>query len=108
MGFEDKYTANGVFTEDELKVAKKEVVANVKAAVKFADESPMPPVELAKELEYPDASGTDYNKKIAPAFADEINSKTISAEQMEIINAHVSALQEKAKAGQITIGDAIN
>jgi len=106
--FETKYISEGVFTEEELKTVKKEVTADIKAAVKFADESPMPPVELAKELEYPDASGTDYNKKIAPAFADEINSKTISAEQMEIINAHVSALQEKAKAGQITIGDAIN
>ena len=106
--FETKYISEGVFTEEELKTVKKELTADIKAAVKFADESPMPPVGLAKELEYPDASGTYYNKKIVPAFADEINSKTISAEQMEIINAHVSALQEKAKALQITIGDAIN
>lgn len=106
--FEDKYTANGMFTEDELKEAKKEVLASVKAAVKFADESPMPPVELAKQLEYPDAPDTDYNTKPAPAFADAVNARTISPEQMETITAHIAALREKAKAGDISIGDAIN
>jgi len=106
--FEDKYTANGVFTEDELKAAKKEILADVKAAVKFADESPMPPVELAKELEYPDAPDTDYNTKPAPAFADAVNARTISTEQMDTINAHIDGLREKAKAGEISIGDAIN
>jgi len=35
--FEDMYTANDMFTEDELKETKKEVLAEVKAAVKFAD-----------------------------------------------------------------------
>ena len=53
--FERKYTENGMFTEDELKEARKEILADVKKAVEFADQSPMPPVELAKELEYPDA-----------------------------------------------------
>mmetsp|Transcript_15863 Transcript_15863/g.32500 ORF Transcript_15863/g.32500 Transcript_15863/m.32500 type:complete len:818 (-) Transcript_15863:203-2656(-) len=106
--FEDKYTASGMFTEDELKEAKKEVLASVKAAVKFADESPMPPVELAKQLEYPDAPDTDYNTKPAPAFADAVNARTISPEQMETITAHIAALREKAKTGDISIGDAIN
>mmetsp|Transcript_7199 Transcript_7199/g.15564 ORF Transcript_7199/g.15564 Transcript_7199/m.15564 type:complete len:814 (-) Transcript_7199:151-2592(-) len=106
--FEDKYTANGVFTEDELKAAKKEILADVKAAVKFADESPMPPVELAKELEYPDAPDTDYNTKPAPAHADAVNARTISPEQMDTITAHIDGLREKAKAGEISIGDAIN
>jgi len=106
--FEDKYTANGVFTEDELKEFKKEVLAEVKAAVKFADESDMPPVELAKELEYPDAPDTDYNLKPAPAFADAVNARTISPEQMETVQAHIAGLREKAIAGDISIGDAIN
>eukprot|EP00584_Thalassiosira_punctigera_P013754 CAMPEP_0172551846 /NCGR_PEP_ID=MMETSP1067-20121228/41508_1 /TAXON_ID=265564 ORGANISM="Thalassiosira punctigera, Strain Tpunct2005C2" /NCGR_SAMPLE_ID=MMETSP1067 /ASSEMBLY_ACC=CAM_ASM_000444 /LENGTH=814 /DNA_ID=CAMNT_0013339693 /DNA_START=231 /DNA_END=2675 /DNA_ORIENTATION=- len=106
--FEEKYTANGVFTEDELKAAKKEILADVKAAVKFADESPMPPVELAKELEYPDAPDTDYNTKPVPAFADAVNARTISPEQMETITSHIDGLREKAKAGDISIGDAIN
>ena len=106
--FEEKYTANGVFTEDELKAAKKAVVADVKAAVQFADTSPMPPVELAKELEYPDAPDTDYNQRPAPAMADAVNARTISPEQMEVVTAHIDALQDKARAGDISIGDAIN
>jgi TPP-dependent pyruvate/acetoin dehydrogenase alpha subunit/pyruvate/2-oxoglutarate/acetoin dehydrogenase E1 component len=106
--FEEKYLANGMFTEDELKAAKKEILAEVKEAVKFADESPMPPVELAKELEYPDAPDTDYNNKPAPAFADAVNARTISPEQMDTITAHIAALREKANAGDISIGDAIN
>lgn len=106
--FEAKYLANGVFTEDELKDARKEILADVKAAVKFADESPMPPVELAKELEYPDVPDTDYNNKIAPAFADAVNARNISPEQMAAVKAHIEQLQEKAKNGDISIGDAIN
>jgi len=105
-GFESKYA--DLFTEAELKDAKKEVLAQVKAAVKFADESPMPPVELAKELEFPDAPDTDYNLKVAPAFADEVNARTISPDQMTVIEDHLAALRAKAVAGEISIGDAIN
>merc|ERR1712071_668056 len=47
--FEAKYVDSGVFTEDELKAARKDILADIKASVKFADESPMPPVELGKE-----------------------------------------------------------
>jgi TPP-dependent pyruvate/acetoin dehydrogenase alpha subunit/pyruvate/2-oxoglutarate/acetoin dehydrogenase E1 component len=106
--FEDKYIGNGVFTEDELKTARKEVLAGVKESVKFADESPMPPMELAKQLEYPDAVDTDYNLKAPPAFADEVNKRTISPEQMQNVQNHISALHDKARAGDISIGDAIN
>eukprot|EP00566_Odontella_aurita_P008764 CAMPEP_0113531974 /NCGR_PEP_ID=MMETSP0015_2-20120614/3792_1 /TAXON_ID=2838 /ORGANISM="Odontella" /LENGTH=811 /DNA_ID=CAMNT_0000430865 /DNA_START=191 /DNA_END=2626 /DNA_ORIENTATION=- /assembly_acc=CAM_ASM_000160 len=106
--FESKYTTNGVFTEDELKEARKEILADVKTAVKFADESPMPPVELAKELEYPDVPDTDYNTKPAPAFADEVNARTISPEQMATIQEHIAMLQDRANKGEISIGDAIN
>lgn len=106
--FESKYIGNGVFSEDEMKEARKEILADVKAAVKFADESPMPPVELAKELEYPDAPDTDYNNRPGPAYADEVNARNISPEQMATINEHIATLQEKAKKGDISIGDAIN
>jgi len=106
--FEAKYTASGVFTEDELKAARKAVLADVKAAVKFADESSMPPVELAKELEYPDAPDTDYNAKIAPAYADKVNARTISDEQMSTVQDHITALRAKSDAGDLSIGDAIN
>jgi len=107
-GFEDKYIAKGVFTEDELKAARKEILADVKKSVQFADESPMPPVELAKELEFPDAPDTDYNLNSGPDFAEEVNARTISDEQMGTIQAHIDALTAKAKAGEISIGDAIN
>mmetsp|Transcript_25762 Transcript_25762/g.38290 ORF Transcript_25762/g.38290 Transcript_25762/m.38290 type:complete len:774 (-) Transcript_25762:115-2436(-) len=106
--FEATYIEKGVFTAEELKAARKEVLAEVKASVKFADESPMPPESLAKELEYPDAVDTDYNLKTPPAFADEVNARTISPEQMATITTHIEALQEKARAGDISIGDAIN
>jgi len=108
-GFEAKYIDQlGVFTEDELKDAKKEIMAQVKDAVKFADDSPMPPVELAKELEFPDAPDTDYNLREGPAFADEVNARTISPEQMSTVQDHIAALVAKAEAGEISIGDAIN
>lgn len=106
--FEDMHTASGMFTEGELKAAKKEVLTEVKAAVKFADESAMPAVELAKELEYPDAVDTDYNLKQGPEWADEVNARTISPEKMATVQAHIADLQGKAKAGDISIGDAIN
>lgn len=37
-------------TEAELSAVKKKVQREIKEAVNFADESPMPPVELAKEV----------------------------------------------------------
>ena len=49
---------------DEVKATQSKAC---KDAVKFADESPAPPATLAKELEFPDAPGTDYNLKTAPA-----------------------------------------
>jgi TPP-dependent pyruvate/acetoin dehydrogenase alpha subunit/pyruvate/2-oxoglutarate/acetoin dehydrogenase E1 component len=106
--FEEMYTSNGMFTEEELKATKKQVLTEVKACVEFADKSPMPPVELAKELEYPDPVDTDYNLKEGPSFTDEVNSRTISPEKMETVKAHIAALQEKARVGDISIGDAIN
>jgi len=106
--FEDKYISSGVFAEEELKAARKEVLADVKAAMKFADDSPEPPEDLAKQLEFPDPVDTDYDLKPAPAFADEVNARTISPAQMETVQAHITALHEKANAGEITIGDAIN
>jgi len=106
--FEAKYTANGMFTEEELKATRKEILAEVKKSVKFADDSEMPPVTLAKELEYPDAPDTDYNTKVAPAFADAVNERTINSDQMDNVQAHISALREKSNAGELSIGDAIN
>ena len=106
--FENLYTEKGVFTEDELKQARKEVLAHVKEAVKFADDSPMPAVDLAKELEYPDVPSTDYNTRAAPVYTDAVNSRTIDDDQMAVIQQHIADLTKKAQAGEISIGDAIN
>jgi TPP-dependent pyruvate/acetoin dehydrogenase alpha subunit/pyruvate/2-oxoglutarate/acetoin dehydrogenase E1 component len=107
-GFEEKHISSGMFTEEELKEARKEVLADVKKSVEFADKSPMPPVELAKELEFPDDPDTDYNLREGPAFADEVNARTISAEKMKNVQDHMASLIAKAEAGEISIGDAIN
>lgn len=106
--FEEDQIAAGVFTDDELKAARKEVLGDVKKCVQFAEQSPMPPVDLAKQLEYPDAPDTDYNTKEGPTWADEVNTRTIPPEQMETIQAHIATLRKKAKAGDISIGDSIN
>lgn len=106
--FEARYVGNGVFNAEELKAARGEVLKQVKEAIKFADESPMPPVDLAKELEYPDVPSTDYNTKSAPSFTDAVNCRTISDEQMKVIEAHMDSLRGKAKNAEISIGDAIN
>jgi TPP-dependent pyruvate/acetoin dehydrogenase alpha subunit len=106
--FEEMYMSNGIFTEDELKTAKKEVLAEVKKAVEFAEQSPMPPVELAKQLEFPDAPDTDYNTRPGPVWADDVNARTISKEQMETVLQHIDTLQKKAQMGDLSIGDAIN
>jgi TPP-dependent pyruvate/acetoin dehydrogenase alpha subunit/pyruvate/2-oxoglutarate/acetoin dehydrogenase E1 component len=107
--FEDEFVnVRGIFTADELKAAKKEVLAEVKASVAFADASPMPPMTLAKELEYPDPADFDYNTRAGPAWAEAVNARTISPEKRANIDAHIAALQDKARAGDISIGDAIN
>jgi TPP-dependent pyruvate/acetoin dehydrogenase alpha subunit len=106
--FEDTYVANGIFTEDELKLAKKEILAEVKSAVDFAEQSPMPPVELAKQLEFPDVPDTDYNTRSGPTWADDVNGRTISTEQMTTIQQHIETLRTKSHSGDLSIGDAIN
>ena len=108
QAFEDKYTMDGKLTHEELASVKKEVKSIVDQAVKFADESPMPPENLAKELEFPTQVGTDYNQLAPPSFADAVNKRSISPERMEIINAHITELRAKAKSGEITIADAAN
>jgi TPP-dependent pyruvate/acetoin dehydrogenase alpha subunit len=106
--FEDTYTSNGMFTEEELKLAKKEILAEVKKAVDFAEQSPMPPVELAKQLEFPDIPDTDYNTRAGPTWADDVNQRTISTEQMATIQQHIETLRVKSQKGDLSIGDAIN
>jgi len=106
--FESQFVSKGVFTEEELKATRSQVVKNIKSAVKFAETSPMPPVSLAKKLEYPNAPNTDYNTIQTPSYASAVNARTISKDQMSTIQTHIQALKDKADAGEISIGDAIN
>ena len=85
----------GLLTADELAAAKKKIQGQVKEAVSFADASPMPPVELAKELEFPTKPDTDYNQIPAPAYAAAVNARTISEEKMRTVKEHIAALPNK-------------
>jgi len=106
--FESDVQERGIITEVELAEVKKRVQRQVKDAVAFADDSPMPPVELAKELEFPDAPDTDYNKREGPSWAKEFNERTISSDKMATVQAHISELRAKSDKGDLSIGDAIN
>lgn len=63
---------------------------------------------LAFELEYPDAIDTDYNARPPPYFAQEVNQRTISPEQMIAINEHLEVMYAKSNAGELTIAEAMN
>jgi len=106
--FEAKYTACGMFTPEELKAAKKDVQETVKHAMDFADNSPEPKAGLAQELEYPTPPDTDYNKIAPPSFAETVNERTISSEQMMNVHSHIDALRKKAEDGLISIAEAVN
>merc|ERR1719482_1140866 len=80
--FEATPAAEKLPLADETAKAK----AEVKRAVKFAMDSPEPPADLAKQLEFPEDPGTDYTKKGVPTA----NADTIT------------------KEGKLTIGDAVN
>lgn len=106
--FEDMVLEKGLLTAEELAAAKKKIQGQVKEAVSFADASPMPPVELAKELEFPTKPDTDYNQIPAPAYAAAVNARTISEEKMRTVKEHIAALRAKSDSAELTIGDAIN
>lgn len=108
LEFEKKYLSSGRLTRDELDAAKKEMKHIVQDAVDFADKSPEPPANLAKQLEYPTPIDTDYNDCSPPYFVDAVNARTISSSQMKTILMHLESLRAKAKAGDITIAEAAN
>merc|ERR1712087_505109 len=92
----------------DLESAVKAVKASVKKSLDFAKASAPPPRELAKELEFPDAPATDYNTRSPPADAEVITAKTVDAEALAVLDAHISSLQSLAKEGSISIADAVN
>ncbi|CAN0395885.1 unnamed protein product, partial [Discosporangium mesarthrocarpum] len=74
--------------------------------------SPPPPLkndsDWAQELEYPDAPETDYNQRDPPASAEVVNARSLPPASRAEAEAHCASLEERARAGEITIGDAIN
>mmetsp|Transcript_21020 Transcript_21020/g.66030 ORF Transcript_21020/g.66030 Transcript_21020/m.66030 type:complete len:785 (+) Transcript_21020:47-2401(+) len=87
---------------------KAEAKAAVKRAVDFAKNSPPPPRELAKELEYPDPADTDYNGREPPANAATLTENTISTARLEACDERIAMLRERGVSEGLTIGDAIN
>mmetsp|Transcript_11824 Transcript_11824/g.10054 ORF Transcript_11824/g.10054 Transcript_11824/m.10054 type:complete len:812 (+) Transcript_11824:36-2471(+) len=106
--YEAELLERGTVTQAELDEVKARANKECKDAVKFASDSSPPPANLAKELEFPDKPNTDYNLKTAPQDADAINARTLEPEALATCNAHMETLRDKARAGQLTIGDAIN
>lgn len=106
--FENEMLQRKVFHEDELEALRKKSTASVKATVEFATKSPPPPKSLAKELEYPDAPGTDYNLRTVPADYAAITQRTVEPKKMANLQAHIDQLRANSASGTITIGDAIN
>jgi len=82
--------------------------AVVKEAVEFSKASEPPPASLAKELEFPDPAGTDYNARAAPDGGEATTKATVSAEQLEAVEAHIATLRNNAEEGTLSIGDALN
>eukprot|EP00965_Chrysotila_dentata_P155577 5140397-Pleurochrysis_carterae.AAC.1 len=92
----------------DLASATKNVKASVKQSLDFAKNSVPPPRELAKELEFPDKPDTDYNSRAPPANAEAITKATVDPAKLEECNKYIGELQALAKAGTISIADAVN
>jgi len=106
--FEEYAAQSGEITPSELDHHKKAASNTVKTSVDFALKSPMPPRELAKELEYPDAPNTDYNSRTVPDSYDIITQKTVDPVALKTAEELIKTLQSQGKAGTISIGDAVN
>ena len=94
----------------EAQLEKHKNVANdiVKKSVEFATNSPPPPRELAKQLEFPDAPDTDYNKRSVPSTYDAITMKTTNPTALDECKKYITKLRADSVAGTMTIGDAVN
>ena len=95
-------------SKEALKEISDRVEKTIADAVKFADESPFPPAELAAELEYKDDPDTDYNLKELPEHLQGLSTKLLSEEQLSTITARIDGLRTLAQEGKITIADALN
>eukprot|EP01034_Spumella_vulgaris_P021417 gene21417-27447_t len=106
--FETRALASGMFVEGDFEAVRQRVNKVVKDSVDFATKSLPPPRSLAKELEYPDAPNTDYNKRSVPKEFAEITARSVKPKNLAEVQAYMKTLEANAKAGTISIGDAVN
>jgi len=92
----------------DLDTVTKAVKTQVKGCLDFAKKSEPPPASLAKELEFPDVPDTDYNLRDPPVGSAAITSRIVSDEQMATAVAYMEDLQAQAKAGTISVADAVS
>jgi TPP-dependent pyruvate/acetoin dehydrogenase alpha subunit/pyruvate/2-oxoglutarate/acetoin dehydrogenase E1 component len=102
------FEATGALPQDVLDDRKKKASAVVKEAVAFAKESPPPPRELAKELEFPDPADTDYNTREVASDSAAITERSVDAAKLAECQERIAMLQQQAKDPGLNVGDALN
>ena len=102
------FEATGALPQDVLDERKKKASAVVKEAVAFAKESPPPPQELAKELEFPDPADTDYNTREVASDSEAITQRSVDAAKLAECQERIAMLQQQAKDPGLNVGDALN
>jgi len=102
------FEATGALPQDVLDDRKKKASAVVKDAVAFAKESPPPPRELAKELEFPDPADTDYNTREVASDSEAITQRSVDAAKLAECQERIAMLQQQAKDPGLNVGDALN
>mmetsp|Transcript_20172 Transcript_20172/g.52436 ORF Transcript_20172/g.52436 Transcript_20172/m.52436 type:complete len:780 (-) Transcript_20172:41-2380(-) len=102
------FEATGALPQDVLDDRKKKASVVVKEAVAFAKESPPPPRELAKELEFPDPADTDYNQREVASDSEAITQRSVDAAKLAQCQERIAMLQQQAKDPGLNVGDALN
>merc|ERR1711871_660127 len=102
------FEATGALPQDVLDDRKKKASVVVKEAVAFAKESPPPPRELAKELEFPDPADTDYNTREVANDSEAITQRSVDAAKLAECQERIAMLQQQAKDPGLNVGDALN
>jgi TPP-dependent pyruvate/acetoin dehydrogenase alpha subunit/pyruvate/2-oxoglutarate/acetoin dehydrogenase E1 component len=102
------FEATGALPQDVLDDRKKKASVVVKEAVAFAKESPPPPRELAKELEFPDPADTDYNTREVASDSAAITQRSVDAAKLAECQERIAMLQQQAKDPGLNVGDALN
>ena len=102
------FEATGALPQDVLDDRKKKASVVVKEAVAFAKESPPPPRELAKELEFPDPADTDYNTREVAGDSEAITQRSVDAAKLAECQERIAMLQQQAKDPGLNVGDALN